>query len=128
MTKESEIMQKIERNRSLEAKGEILWGREKMRRLCFIEAVGSPSRRALPRKHGDRSRASGCNRTVRTTEPRLSGRNKRPSERFTLKRHKLRKNLQKLFFLRSASEHACIINKREFRVQSAQRFSCRQKI
>jgi len=40
---------KIARNRSLEAKGEILWGREKMRRPCFIEAVGSLSGRVLPR-------------------------------------------------------------------------------
>jgi hypothetical protein len=40
--KESEIMQKLARNRSLEAKGEILWGREKMKWPCFIEVVGSP--------------------------------------------------------------------------------------
>jgi len=42
-TKEREIMQKLARNRSLEAKGEILRGREKMRRPCLIEAVKSPS-------------------------------------------------------------------------------------
>jgi hypothetical protein len=55
-------MQKLARNCLLEAKEEILWGSEKMRRPCFIEAVGLPSERII--------------NPVWTTEPHLSGRKK----------------------------------------------------
>jgi hypothetical protein len=55
-------------------------------------------------------RASGRKLNRRTTKLHLSRRQEQPSGRFTLKNRKLKKNLQNLIFLKSVSEHACIIH------------------
>jgi len=134
-TKEGEKKQNLARRHWQTAKREWEneWGRLKMRRPGFIEAVGSPSRRFINPVQmrvaleicGHVTRVRTCNLAVQPLEPRASGRVTEQSGRLShtrpdtkrsrpndshWKRQKLRKNLQKLFFLRSASKHACIIN------------------
>jgi len=82
-TRKGEMMQKLARNHSLEAKREILYGVAlEMRRPVFIEAVGSPSgrlinivrMRAASETYGQVTRVRTSNPTVRPSKPRMSGR------------------------------------------------------
>jgi len=96
------------------------WGRERMRRPGpFIEPVGSPSRRynnvartcAALETSRQVERVRTGNLTVRPlVTVRVQTTKLHPSGHLTLKNKKLKQNLQNLIFLKSVSEHACIIH------------------
>jgi hypothetical protein len=91
-TRKGEMMQKLARNHSLEAKREILCGVAlEMRLLVFIEAVGSPFGRlinivrtcAASKTCGQVARVRTSNPTVWPPELRASGRTGVPSNRLS---------------------------------------------